>query len=143
MVIHIVISHTDISLSSVFQKNLLETKNAHILIDCRKYMKQDSKCKHKKREYHIQDRKYIQHKCKKNLCSSMQFHELLFCGPHAKPHGVRGLSKHDHLLLDPKLGNGKFVVIHIPCACICCTNMLAKPCVIGSEHNSQPRYQPI
>ena len=95
-------------------------------------MKQDSKCKHKKGEYHIQDRKYVQHKFVKMSCSSMQFHELLFCGPHAKPHGVRGLSKDDHLLLDPKLGNGKFVVIRIPCACISCKNILAKPCVIGN-----------
>ena len=31
-----------------------------------------------------------------------QFPGLPFCGPHAKPHGVIGLSKHYHLRIDPK-----------------------------------------
>ena len=106
-------------------------------------MKQYSKYKHKKREYHIQEIKYVQQKCVKMSCSSMQFHELLFFSPHTKPHVVGGLNKHDHFLIDPKLGNGKIVIIRIPCTCISCTNMLAKLCVIGSEHNNQPRYQPI
>ena len=36
-------------------------------------------------------------------CDTNQFSESPFCGPHAKPHGVRYLSKNYHLLLDPKL----------------------------------------
>ena len=40
-------------------------------------------------------------------CASTQFPALPFCDPHEKPHGVRGLSKHYHLLLDPILDNGK------------------------------------
>ena len=53
-----------------------------------------------------------------------QFPELSFFSPHAKPHGVRGLSKHYHLRLDPKLDNVKSEIRQIPCACISCTTML-------------------
>ena len=38
----------------------------------------------------------------KMSCDSMQFHVLSFCGPHAKPHGLIGLSKQYHLRFDPK-----------------------------------------
>ena len=53
------------------------------------------------REYHVQDSKYLQRKSVKMLCASTQFQALLFCGPHANPRGVRRLSKHYHLRLDP------------------------------------------
>ena len=41
----------------------------------------------------------------------MKFQEFSFRGPHSKPHGVRWLSKHYHLRLDLKLGNGKCALI--------------------------------
>ena len=75
--------------------------------------------------------------------ASTQFQELSFCVPHAKPHGVRGPSKHYQLKLDPRLGNGKCAIIQIPFVCIACTNMLDKPWVIGSEPTRQPRYQHV
>ena len=60
-------------------------------------------------------------------CVLMQFQALLFCGPYAKPHIVRVLSKNYLLRLDPKLGNGKCAIRRIPCACKDFTNMLDKP----------------
>ena len=46
-----------------------------------------------KREYHVEYIKYVQHKSVRMSCDSIQFHSLLFLGPHEKPCGVRGLSK--------------------------------------------------
>ena len=42
----------------------------------------------------------------KMYCNTNQFPILTFCGPHPKPNGARGLSKHHHLRFDTKLGNG-------------------------------------
>ena len=60
-------------------------------------------------------------------CATTQFPELPFCIPHAKLHGVRGLSKHYHLQLDPLFGNGKCETRCIPCAYKACSNMLNEP----------------
>ena len=60
-------------------------------------------------------------------CAPTQFQALSFCVPHAKTHGVRGLSKNYYLRLDPKLGHGKCAIIRIPCVCIAFTKMLDKP----------------
>ena len=60
-------------------------------------------------------------------CDTNQFTTLLFCGPHQKPHGARGFSKHYHLRFDTKLGHDICVIIHITCACFACTSMLDKP----------------
>ena len=57
-------------------------------------------------------------------CNKDQLPELPFCGPHPKPHGKRGLSKHYHLRFDPKLGHGICAICFIPCACVACTSML-------------------
>ena len=53
-------------------------------------------------EYNTQDRKNVQHKSVKMKCASTQFKALSSCGPHENPNGVRGTSKHYHLILDPK-----------------------------------------
>ena len=58
------------------------------------------------RQYHVHysdddDLKYV-----KMYCSTNKLPELMFSGPHSKPHGARRLSKHYHLRFDPKLGNG-------------------------------------
>ena len=60
-----------------------------------------------------------------------QFPELSFCVTHSKPHGDRGLSKHDHLSFDTKLGNGACSIFHISCACVTCTTMLDKLWISG------------
>ena len=45
-------------------------------------------------EYHVQDNAAIELKDVKIYCNTNQFPELLFSGPHSKPHVARGLSKH-------------------------------------------------
>ena len=52
-----------------------------------------------------------------------QFPELTLFGPHSKPHGARGLSKHYHLRFDQEIGNGVSAVRCIPCACVTSTTM--------------------
>ena len=63
---------------------------------------------------------------------------IVFCGPHAKPHGVIWLSKNYYLKLEPKLGNGKCAIRRTPCAGIARTKMLDKPWIIGSDPTRQP-----
>ena len=77
--------------------------------------------------YPVKYSKAVSHTSVKMSCSAIQFLVFPFCGPHAKPHGLRGLSKHSHLQLDPKLVRGNCKIQQIPCACVECTNMLDKP----------------
>ena len=74
--------------------------------------------------------------CKKN-----QSPELPFCGPHSKPHGPRGMSKHYHLRFDQKLGNGVCAILRIPCACVSCTSMIEKTCVSGITSDKQEHHK--
>ena len=78
--------------------------------------KRASKIKWTYREYHVQESKYVHHKSVKISRASTQFPALPFCGPHEKPHVLRGLSKDDHLRLNPRLVNGKCAVRFIPCS---------------------------
>ena len=59
--------------------------------------------------------------------NTKQFIELPFGGPHSKPHGTRGLSKHYHLRFYPKLVNGACAIRRIQRACVACTSMLDRP----------------
>ena len=68
---------------------------------------------------------------------------LSFCGPNSKPHVASGLSKHDHLRFDPKLGIGISVILRIPCACVACTSMLYKPWISDIPQDEQARYKPV
>ena len=113
------------------------------MLDHGKDRKLDSKRKWKERDYHVQDRKYVQQKSVKMSCASTQFSALPFCGPHEKSHRVRGLSKHHHLRIDPRLGNSTCAIRQIPFACNECSNMLDKPWAIYSDLIDQPRYQPV
>ena len=61
----------------------------------------------------------------------------------AKPHGVRGLSKHSYILLDPKLGHGMCDICKIPCSCVEYITMLDYTYSPGVSHTEQPRYQPV
>ena len=54
-------------------------------------------------EYHVQNDADVAHKDVKLFCNTNQFPSLPFCVPHTKPHGVRVLSKHYHMLFDTKL----------------------------------------
>ena len=56
---------------------------------------------------------------------------------------ARGLSKHHHLRFDPKLDNGVYEIIHIPCACVACISMLEKTWISGIPSDKQDRYKPV
>ena len=56
---------------------------------------------------------------------------------------MRGLGKHYHLLLDPKLKNGKCAIYQIPCACIAYTTMLDKTWDYKVDPNKHRRYEPV
>ena len=94
MAIHIAMNNADNILARVFQKHLSYPTRAHALIGHGKDRKRASKRKWMECEYHVQDKKYVQNKPVKTLCASIKCHGISFCGPHAKPHGVRRLSKH-------------------------------------------------
>ena len=79
----------------------------------------------------------------KIYCSINKFAALPFCGPHSKPHGARGLSKHYHSHFYPKLGMGVCAIRRIPCACVARTSMLDKPWIYGISSDKQERYKPV
>ena len=78
------------------------------------------------RKDHVQDNSVVELKDVKLYCNTNQFPALPFCGPHSKPHGVRGMSKHYHFSFDPKLAMGECAIRRIPCACVACASMLDK-----------------
>ena len=91
--------------------------------------------KWKDRQYHVQDNADVELKDFKIYCNTNQFPLLSFSGPHSKPHGARGLSKHYHLRFDPKIGIGVCAIIRIPCACVAFKIMLDKPwCQFPCSH---------
>ena len=65
-------------------------------------------------KYHVQDNNDVAHKYVIMYCNTNKFPALPFCGPHSKPHGARGLSKHYHFRFDPKLGNCVFEIHRVP-----------------------------
>ena len=89
------------------------------------------------RQYHEQDNAHVTHQDVIMYCNTNQFPELPFCGPHSKPHGARGFSKHYHLRFYPKLGNGICVIRCIPCAFVACASMLDNPWVSGTLSDEQ------
>ena len=56
-------------------------------------------------------------------------------------HGERGLSNHNHLLFDPKLGHGICAIRRILCACVGCKSMMDKPWISGITSKKQAHYQ--
>ena len=95
------------------------------------------------RKYHVQDNAAVELKDVRIYCNKNQFPELPFCGPHSKPHGAREMSKHYHLMFDPKLGMGVCAIRHIPCVCVACTSILDKPWISGIPSDKQERYKPV
>ena len=69
------------------------------------------------RDYHVQYIKYVPHTLEIMSCETDKFLALTFFGPHTKPHGVRGFSKHYHLRLYPKLGHGNCEIRDTLCIC--------------------------
>ena len=67
------------------------------IIDQVKYRKHSSKHRLTEHEYHVQKRDDVNHAGLKISCEPTQLHALKFCGPHAKSHGMRVLSKHYHI----------------------------------------------
>ena len=99
--------------------------------------------KWKDRQYHVQDNADVALQDVRIYCNTNQFPALRFCGPHSKPHGARGLSKHFHLRFDPKVGNGVCAIQRIPCNCVACKSMLDKPWISGIPSEKQERYKPV
>ena len=95
------------------------------------------------RQYPVQDNTDVKHKDVKMYCNTNKLPELLFCGPHSKPHGARGLSRYYHLRFDPKIGMGVYAIFRIPCACVSCTSMLEKHWISGIPPDAQECYKPF
>ena len=95
------------------------------------------------RKYHVQDNASVELIDVKIYCNKNQFPSLPFCGPHSKPNGARGLSKHYPLYFYPKLGMGVCAIRRVPCACVACTSMLDKPWISGISSDKQERYKPV
>ena len=118
MEIHTSNVNTDTSLSREFQKHLSDPTRAHGLLYHGKDIKHASKRKWNDCDYHVQERNDVSHTSVKMSCATTKLPELSFCGPHAKHHGVRRLIKNYHLLIDPKVVNGKYATQRVTCDCI-------------------------
>ena len=94
-------------------------------------------------KYHIQNNSAVELKDLKMYCNTNQFPELSFSGPHYKPHGARGLSKHYHLCFDTKLGMVVCEVLRIPCDCVACASMLDISWISGISSDKQDIYKPV
>ena len=99
--------------------------------------------KNTERQYHIQDNSGVVHKDMRIYCNINQFPVLPFCGPHSKPYGARGVSKHYHLRFDPKLGNDACKILRISWSCVSSSSMLDKPWISGIPSDKQDRYKPV
>ena len=95
------------------------------------------------RHYYVQDNADVASKYVRMYFKTNQLPTLPFCGPHSKPHGARGLSKHYHLRFYPKLGNGVCEIHRIPCACVARISMLDKPWISLIPSYKQERYKPV
>ena len=87
--------------------------------------------------------KDFEHQDVKIYCATNNFIELMFQGPHNRPHGVRGLGKHYHMHFYPKLGHGTYPISIIPSACNLCTSILDQPWVPVFTEQQQLCSQPV
>ena len=108
-----------------------------------KSSKRESNRKWTERKYHVQIKDDVRHFGVKMGCSSEMFPELPFADLTKKHHGARGLGKHYHFRLDPKLGQGKCAIRRIPCACDACMEQLDKKWISGKNDKEQPRYADV
>ena len=140
---NISIENTYIGLARELQNNISDPARAHYLSDHSKDRKCASKRKWNSSEYYLQEIKDVSHILVKMSCATTQFPKFSFCGPHAKPHGVRGINKNYNLRLDPKLDHVKCAIQQIPCSFIACTTMLDKPWPYKVDPNKNPCYQHV
>ena len=96
----------NVSLAKEFKDHLEGEHRQNSVIDQGKSRKIFMKRKWTERKYYVQDNASVELKDVKTYCNKNQFPALPFCGPHSKPRGVRGMSKHYHFRFDPKLGMG-------------------------------------
>ena len=108
---------------SVWINNSKKSKEhcKHEVTDQEKYRKRANRRKWQDIEYHVQYNAGVSHKDVKIYCDKNQLPTLPFCGPHPKPHGARGLIKHQHLCFDTKLGHVICEICRTPCAYVACT----------------------
>ena len=76
------------------------------------------------REYNMQKTTDVEHQDVQMYCTKNQFPPSLFCGPHKKTHGERGLGKHYNMRFVTKLGHVPCAIRCIPCVCTKCTPIL-------------------
>ena len=96
----------DESLAKEFQHHVKKITRKSCVFDQIKKNKQFMERKWTYIQYHVQYNAEVAQKYVKMYFNTNTFPTLNLCGPHSKPNGARGLSKHYHLLFDPKLGNG-------------------------------------
>ena len=77
------------------------------------------------------------------FCNTNQFLPFPFFGPHTKPHGFGGLSKHHHMRFDSKIGHGIYEILSILCDCAECTSMIYKPWVHDLPQQQQSRFENV
>ena len=133
----------DVSLAKEFKHHLTKVYLKNGVFDWGKKNKLFMERKWTYIQYHVQDNYNVAHHDVKMYCSTNQFPALPFCGPHSKPHGTRGLSKHYRFRFDPKIGMGVCEIRRIPCSCFACTSMLEKPLIYGISSYKQERYKPV
>ena len=133
----------DVSLAHELKTRLEEEHRQNGATDQGKPRKISMKRKWTERKYHVQDNASLEIKDVKMYCNTNQFPTLPFCGPHYKPHGARGMGKHYHLRVYPKLGMGVCAILRIKCACVACTSMLDKTWISGISSDKQERYKPV
>ena len=93
--------------------------------------------------YHVQDNSDVEQKYLIMYCNTNQLPALPFFGPHSKPHGSRGVSKHYYLRFDPKLGNGVRAIHCITFSCVACTSMIENPWIYVIPPFRKERYKPV
>ena len=93
----------DVILAIEFQKHLSDISHKNVVIGQGKYRKRASKQKWTERNYHVQNNADVTYIGVKMCCVPKQFPPFTFCGPQSKPHGVWGLRKLYHLILNKKL----------------------------------------
>ena len=91
----------------------------------------------------MQHNKYVAHQDVKIYCSTNQFTELNFLGPHNKPYGVCGLGKHYYIRFDVKVGHGTCAINCMTCACTLWNSILYQPYITSLKAQQQPFYQPV
>ena len=92
----------DVSLAKELKDHLEGGHRQNCAIDERKPRKRFMERKWTERKYHVQDNADVELKDVKMYCNTNQFPALPFCGPYSKPHGARGIGKHEVWNVDHK-----------------------------------------